>query len=105
MKKTFLTAAFTLAFISSAAPQALHCPICTGPNVALQYNGTACFCATITGVVGPIGPAGPAGIQGPIGPIGPAGPALPASTCAIEQTERWSGTAWVCTATKYLLAQ
>jgi hypothetical protein len=101
MKKIYLIVAFTLALISSATSQALHCPICTGPNSALQYTGSSCICATIAGVVGPAGPAGPAGSTGPAGPAG----TLPASTCAIEQTERWTGSAWQCTATKYLLAQ
>ena len=103
MKKILLIVAFTLAMVSTVTSQALHCPICSGPNSALQYNGTACICGTISGVVGPTGPIGP---QGPIGFTGPAGPAMPASPCAIEgYTERWSGTAWVCTPTKFILAQ
>lgn len=105
MKKLSLTIAFTLALISSASAQNMKCPICTGPNVALQLTSTACICATITGVVGPAGPAGPQGPIGPAGAIGPAG-SLPASTCAVEGfTERWSGSAWVCTATKFITAQ
>lgn len=102
MKKLSLTVAFALALISSTSAQNMKCPICTGPNVALQLTSTACICATITGVVGPAGP------QGPIGPAGPTGPAgsLPASTCAVDGfTERWSGSAWVCTATKFITAQ
>lgn len=102
MKRILLTAALTLALVSGAAAQALKCPICTGPNSAIQITATGCICGTITGAVGPAGPAGP------IGPAGPTGPAatLPASPCAVEgYTERWNGTAWVCTPTKFLLYQ
>jgi hypothetical protein len=91
MKQLFLMVAFTAALTSSAAPQAMKCPICSGPNKALQYDGSTCYCATISGVVGPAGPPGPA---------------MPASTCPVEgYTERWNGTAWVCTPTKYLIGE
>jgi hypothetical protein len=120
MKKYLLTLGMFLSAATSVNAQALHCPVCVGSNKALQYTGSACICATIAGVVGPQGPAGidgPVGPEGPVGPVGPAGPmgpqgpgslggaTLPASTCPIETTERWSGTAWVCTPTKYLIAE
>ncbi len=101
MKKLLL--AGTLALSSTAAlGQALHCPVCVGPDKALQYTGTACICGTISGATGPTGPSGPAGPQGP---AGPAGASVPASTCTAEQKEHWNGTAWVCIDTRYLIAE
>ncbi len=95
---------WSLMFVSGAVAQNMKCPICVGPNVALQLTTTACICATITGIVGPAGPVGPVGASGPAGPIGPTG-TLPASTCAVSGfTERWSGSAWICTATNFLTA-
>ncbi len=102
MKKLSLTIAIILGLISSAAAQNMKCPICTGPNAALQLTSTACICATITGTVGPVGPAGPQGIQGVAGPAA----SIPASPCAVDGfTDRWNGTAWICTATKFITAQ
>jgi hypothetical protein len=74
----------------------MKCPVCVGANVALQYTGDSCICATITGATGPAGPAGP---QGPAG-------SLPASPCPVEgHTERWDGTAWQCYPTKFILGE
>lgn len=100
MNKIFL--AITLLLISSPTPaQNLKCPICTGPNAALQLTSTACICTTITGAIGPVGPAGP---QGPVGPSGPAA-SIPASPCAVDGfVDRWNGSAWICTPTKFITA-
>ncbi len=103
MKKLAFIVASILALTSSASTQNLKCPICTGPNVALQLTSTACICAAITGAIGPAGPQGPIGATGP---AGPAGASVPASPCAVDGfTERWNGSAWVCTATKFITAQ
>lgn len=64
------------------------------------------------GATGPQGPAGPVGATGPqgadgqpgvtgaTGPAGPAGPpgddTLAGMNCSVNQSIRWSGTAWVC---------
>jgi hypothetical protein len=93
MRELVLAAAFSLMLVSDAASQAMKCPICVGPDKALQYTADGCICGTITAPAGPQGPPGPAA-------------SLPASTCPVEgYTERWNGTAWVCTPTKYLIGE
>ena len=82
------------------------CPVCVGPNSALQMTSAGvCTCGTITGLQGATGPAGPAGPQGPAGPAGPAF-TLPASNCPVSGfTERWMGSAWACPPTFNLTTQ
>ena len=85
LPRLVLALLLALAWVSPAAPQAMKCPVCMGANKALQYTGDNCICATIT--------------------VPPA-PPLPASTCPVEgYTERWDGTKWVCTPTKYLIGE
>jgi hypothetical protein len=93
LPRLVLTLLLALAWVSPAAPQAMKCPVCMGANKALQYTGDTCVCGTISAPAGPQGPPGPAGT-------------MPASTCPVEgYTERWNGTAWVCTPTKYLIGE